>query len=522
MSEIVNLKSEKLLQTKKYLNLSMNLLIAVLGVTSLFVKFFMIDGVVAFRAFTVNGNLYTTIVSIVAVVMNLKELFSKKEADNSKMFYFELASAVTEAVIFIVVMIGYLPFFDDDPKITPYHMFCLHLAIPVLAVVRFILFEKPQGVLKPALLLRGSIPIGVYGFGVIIAIKTGILPIRLVPYSFLNFEANFFWYFLFALVVIPSFGYMWAWMFYRLNIKASILWYSKEDVERIKAERVRNLSRFDVVNSSILLIYCAFGILVLMFALMGSSRTTTKVQEESMTYTSFYILDDFNYRLGKEDWEIRDGALYKGNLFIGDGTEENYNKKLLPDDRILYESCIFVARKDLTASAVKDGNPYDFVCVNHSSGKTGPIYKCGDVLDSKIVSEVLYGDNSEWAYYKIVKIDKVKYYHIFLSFGKNFEDSGVGIVSMYVPVSDFTVQAKNAEFNNDITMIFVVFLTFSLMYLITIRWIKVLQKSLIFVKDIAADEIPESPITLGKSKRMSGLEKELNSLRENKLNKDNQ
>lgn len=276
-SQTISLKNDSILQKKKKLNLALNLLISALGISSLFIKFFLVDGLLAFRAFTVDGNLFTTIVSVIAVVVNVRELVSKTENGSRTMFFLELASAVTEAVIFIVVMIGYLPIFADDPKITPYHMFCLHVAIPVLAVARFIFFEKPLGILKPFKLLIGAIPIGVYGVGVVIAIKLGILPISLVPYSFLDFDSNFLWYVFFAVFTIPSFGFLWSWMFYRLNIRASFLWYSEEDLERLKKDRVRSLSNFDAVNSAILLVYCALGILLLMFSFMGMSRTSTKI-----------------------------------------------------------------------------------------------------------------------------------------------------------------------------------------------------------------------------------------------------
>ena len=50
----IALKDESLLTKKKKLNLALNLLISVLGVSSLYIKFFLVDGLLAFRAFTVR------------------------------------------------------------------------------------------------------------------------------------------------------------------------------------------------------------------------------------------------------------------------------------------------------------------------------------------------------------------------------------------------------------------------------------------------------------------------------------
>ena len=78
-SQTISLKNDSILQKKKKLNLVLNLLISALGISSLFIKFFLVDGLLAFRAFTVDGNLFTTIVSVIAVVVNVRELVSKTE-----------------------------------------------------------------------------------------------------------------------------------------------------------------------------------------------------------------------------------------------------------------------------------------------------------------------------------------------------------------------------------------------------------------------------------------------------------
>jgi len=515
MSKInISLKNIFVLETKKKLNLALNVLIAILGISSLFIKFFLVDGVLAFRAFTVDGNLFTTLVTIAAVFFNLKALKTKDDLSSKRLFYFELASAVTEAVIFIVVMIGYLPIFDDNPTITPYHMFCLHVAIPVLAVVRFIVFEKPQGIIKPNKLLIGAIPIAVYGIGVITAIKVKLLPISLVPYSFLNFEDNFLWFAVFALVVIPTFGYLWSWMFYRLNIRCSLLWYKKSDIEKLKAARIEALSRFDTVNTSILLVYCCLALVLLMFSLMGTSTTSTKIQHEMTSYISYYMLDDYDHMLGNEEWHMKDGALYKGDMLIGDGTDENANPNIFTDDVVIYDISIFAKADQLSPEIAANTDSMDYVCVKHSSGAKSPINQCGDVLDKATVAAIYTSD--DYTYFTQEKIGKQKYYHYCTTFGSTLYSEGVGIISLYIPVKALTTQAKNAEYNHDIMMITVVTLIFAVLYIVTNRWIRILERSYKYVKQIAVGCVPEAPIVLGGGKRIQGLENELNALRDSK------
>lgn len=513
--QTISLKSDEIFNTKKQLNIALNILISILGISALFIKFFLVDGVLAFRAFTVDGNIFTTIVSLIVVVVNLKEFEQQSENESKWVFYLQLASAVTESVIFIVVMIGYLPMFPDNPTITPYHMFCLHVAIPVLAVLRFIFFEKPLGVLKPARLLVGAIPIGVYGVGVVTAIKLGILPISLVPYSFLDFDSNFLWYVIFALIVIPSLGFLWSWLFYRLNLRASLIWYTQEELEKLQKERIKSLSGFDVINSSILLIFCMLALVVLMFSLIASSSTTTKVQHELLSDLTFYVIDDYDHMLGDGKWHIDDGVLYKGEVAFGDGTEENstilrLNSKRRYADQ--FEMSFFVQSKDLSPEIAQKYDPYDYVCVKHSAGEVAPITACGDVLDRGILATIIESENH--TYYEEVKVDGEKYFHYVMTFGKDMVDSGVGIISAYISSDILTAQAKDAEYNLDIMMVAIIVAVFAILYVVAYSWIKSLQKSIYFLKDIASGKIPDEPIKLGKSNRLSGLERELNVLRE--------
>lgn len=530
--QTITLKDTSILEKKKKLNLAMNVLISVLGISSLFIKFFLIDGIIAFRAFTVDGNLFTTIVSVFAVIVNIKELASKTENDSRTMFFLQLASAVTEAVIFIVVMIGYLPFVADTPKITPYHMFCLHVAIPVLAVARFIFFEKPLGILKPSKLLTGAIPIGVYGIGVVTAIKLGILPTSFVPYSFLDFEHNFIWYFLFALFAIPAFGYLWAWMFYRLNLKASVLWYKKTDLEQIEKERIRALSSFDVVNSSILIVFCMLAVLLLSFSLMTTSNTSSSIQQELMSYMSYLMLELSDSSYGDGEWKIIDGALYKGDFFVSDGTEDDDYEQ---NEISLYTGTIYIKASDMVPEMSCLYNPDDYVAVRHGKGIGGGAdIKRGDVLSSEIVKSVMNSEDHSW--YEQIKIQrelteeeekyreqlrntKESYFHFCMTFGATMLDDGVGIIELYIPGNIMTEQIKNAEYNGDIAMTVIIFVIFTVLYIITHLWIRTLEKSVDFLRDIASGRTPEEPIKLGKTLRVSGLERQLNILREINLDR---
>ena len=93
-------------------------------------------------------------------------------------------------------------------------------------------------------------------------------------------------------------------------------------------------------------------------------------------------------------------------------------------------------------------------------------------------------------------------------------ESGVGIIELYHPMDSLTAQAKDAEYNNDLVMIAVVVSVFALLYVLTNKWIRVLEKSVDFLRAIASGRPPEEPIVLGKTVVFSGLERQLNVIRE--------
>lgn len=522
-------KREGLLRKKLWLSLFLDLLLCFLGGTSLYEKIFLLDGVIALRAFTVDGNLFTTFVSVIAVFFHIRELGEKKESGSRFLYFLELCSAVTEAVIFIIVMIGYLPFVPDTPKITPYHMFCLHVGIPVLAVARFILFMKPLGIVEPVKLLRGAIPIGVYGLFVIIAIKAGVLPTVFIPYSFLDFEHNYIWYFLFALFTIPGFGYLWAWIFYRLNMSAAALWYKKEETARLAVSRVSAMSRFDVVNSGITIVFSLLSILLLSVSLMIAGTGTAAVQQNLMGSISSLMLDEYDHYLNEGPWQIKNGALYKGDTFISDGTSE---KDFYRGEGLIYMEALYVKASDLGTGAAGHG-PDDYVAVAlFTGGENEPGLKCGDMLDPDIVHGVT--DSPAEAWYELIKLerpltpeeelhkDQVRntreaYYHYCMTFGGRMFENGVGILELYLPAYFMTDQIKAAEFTGNFFMALAILTVFAVLYIITYRWIRALEQSLDFAKALARGNIPDKPLDLGRRARRSSLSAEYNAIREEKL-----
>lgn len=532
MSDTISIKDSGTLKKKNILNLLLIIIIAFLGISSLIIKFFVYDGVIAFRAFTVDGNLFTTIVMSASVIHKIIELILRKETKSNCLYFLKLASAVTEAVIFIVVMIGYLPFFEDDPAITPYHMFCLHVAIPVLTVLNFIFFERPIGRIPPAKMLLGAIPILVYGVGVITAIKTGLLPARLVPYSFLDFNTHFLWYLLFALVCIMSFGYFWAWLFYRGNLKMSRLWYSGEDLEQVEMEIAESKSRYEVVNSQLILMFCAFALFLLMMSLMLTANTTTKVQNDLIDDLAWDNIIITNASFGEGDLHERDNALYKGETRIGDGTAEGADTGLLSTQKgAKYYFSIYMRSANAAPDVQMYGTPSEFVCINGNFPSEDGRFGIGKYLEQNIIDSI-YENHFEYSYDDKIDGEKYSVYYT-IPFNKDInnylaitdediksdEKDHLAVYAFFVPTEVIVNQGKTHEVGADVIMAVVISAVFAILFIITSRWSRSLQKCVDYLKRVADDDAPDEPLTFGNKTRMSGLADSINAIAASKRSK---
>ena len=174
---------------KKAVNLAVSALIVVLGITSLvFIWNCDRDGVMTFRWMTVDGTLFTTAIAAFYIAAGIIEMVFYTELTNRGVYYVRLASAVAESLILIVVLLSRLPFSPDKMHIYRYDMFNMHLLIPVLTVLSFILNDSPIGKLSFRQKMQGMLFVMLYAAVILTLIVTGIIPYEQIPYYFLDVE----------------------------------------------------------------------------------------------------------------------------------------------------------------------------------------------------------------------------------------------------------------------------------------------------------------------------------------------
>lgn len=217
---------EKRYKEKKLLNLAISFIIISTGVFSVnYIWHYDKDGILTFRWMTVDGTVFTVLMTTLYVVVNLIELIKKTEMTRKTAYFAKLSSAVAECIIITVVLLSQLPFSPDHMHITRPDMFCMHILIPVLSVASFVINDSPIGKLRFGELLLGTAFVTCYALVMIPLILTGIITNEQIPYFFLDFRHMAIMYIAGCFLFIYGIGYLWSLALSRLNRKLYWLWF---------------------------------------------------------------------------------------------------------------------------------------------------------------------------------------------------------------------------------------------------------------------------------------------------------
>lgn len=213
---------------KKQLNILISLTISILGFCSFFISVIRDmnwDFLSDFRFMTINGTVFTSIISLITAVISLAEIIKGEDIKLEKFYFLRLTSVVTESIIAIVILMSLFPFIPDKPNILKYDSFNMHVIIPLLTIVSFLIAEPPSDKIKPIMRFNGSALITIYSVIIVSLILWGVIPQSEIPYSFLEVNTRPLWYILLAGVIIYAGAYFLSWGYIELNKKISKSWY---------------------------------------------------------------------------------------------------------------------------------------------------------------------------------------------------------------------------------------------------------------------------------------------------------
>ncbi len=143
-----------------------------------------------FRYMTVNGTVFTTLISLIILPVYAVQLRTGKVIVIKQLYFFRLSAAVTECIIAVVILLSFFPLVPDNPSILSFDSFNMHVVIPLLSILSFLMSESPAKAIHPLMRLNCAWLITLYAVVVITLIITGFIPQEKIPYSFLDFHTR--------------------------------------------------------------------------------------------------------------------------------------------------------------------------------------------------------------------------------------------------------------------------------------------------------------------------------------------
>lgn len=204
--------------TQARMNLFLNVLTIFLGITAFLYKAnYEGSAVSCLREMTCDGTLFAVLVAAIISVQRILELTRKKSLPSRVCYFLHLSSAVTEALILMVVLIGLLPFVKDKPVFARYDMINMHVIVPLITMFSFVRYACYPGELKPRDRLNGLIFIILYAVTMITLILLNVVPEEKIPYSFLNVRKAATWYLVVAGLAAATISMFFSTLFTDLN-----------------------------------------------------------------------------------------------------------------------------------------------------------------------------------------------------------------------------------------------------------------------------------------------------------------
>lgn len=209
------------------LNLLLSVLLLAVGASSLVVSALSKDEenfLMTFRYMTMNGTAFTTLTALILSIVCAAELRTGRKILRRQLYYFRLCAAVTECIIAAVILLSFFPFVPDNPDLLTYDSFCMHIILPLLTIVSFLLNPSPAESVHPLKRLSCAWLITLYAAVVTVLILTGAIPQDKIPYSFMDFGSHPLSYSICIGCFVYSFAYILSVWLTDGNRRLSRLW----------------------------------------------------------------------------------------------------------------------------------------------------------------------------------------------------------------------------------------------------------------------------------------------------------
>lgn len=290
----------------------------------------------------------------------------------------------------------------------------------------------------------------------------------------------------------------------------------QEKNKNITPGKAKRFFTFRAISAKIFLcclINCIILIIVISLVLSGTINSTTEEYTLASVKSDLYHIEDIITNHESAHWYIgEDGALYCNNVRIGDGLEDD--AYLSPFEEAEYKTGSFC---------------YAFMKVNGENDPDNGFYVrvAGTVLDENgdsLVGTFMDSDiaatlDEEGEYHDVHgsgQDETLRYYRALY----NSDGEIVGALLVGKNMAALNNIANNSSRSMYAVIIIVIILTALFMFLITKKWTRSVDKTIVYLKRIGDGELPEDPLVLNTRDEIgevaSAVNEMVRSLKENR------
>lgn len=287
-------------------------------------------------------------------------------------------------------------------------------------------------------------------------------------------------------------------------------------------ERIQKFLRLKTIKTKVFLSFVIGGglLLIMINLTMANSLFMQEVEMvEQREVTDLKYMEDM---LADGPWHIQDHAIYKGDVLIGDGTEENANIEpfVEMEEKTGTFFYTFMATeyvdKDVKAEIdKKDKKNTDFIrAAGSTKGPNGESI-VGTYIDRKVSNQI----NANGIYSGSADVQGREIYCWY----KGIEDTDGNVIGVLVcgrSIEEINGIADDAKHSLIWVVLIMIFAIFSIMVAILSRWISSLNKAKNYLKQVGTGQFPEEKLDIKSRDEMGEMAASINDMTESLKEKE--
>ena len=271
-----------------------------------------------------------------------------------------------------------------------------------------------------------------------------------------------------------------------------------------------------------LVVFLLFGSLLILVTVSiqnDLAETTAEKLTSSQEIMSLAVLEN---NLGNGDWNVRNHSLYKGDVLIGDGTNELavFEPFLKTQDETGSFVYSFIdtsfADESVVAACASDGS--ESTSLLRTAGSTRSVSGdsiVGTFLDCEITDKLETNDTFAGRSYVGGQL-----YYCYYKVIRDGNGQRVGAIVAGRSMEEFAQNISNSSQSSSLAIVVIILYTFFALFLFVAKWDRSIKHMENYLIDIGKGNFPEAPLKISGKDELSEMAEVINEMKLSLLEKE--